>query len=233
MLYWYENIRGDFMRKYVSVLMLMVFYCVVFNSDIEASDIKKYKRTMYGVVSYSSIEITNSRPDKVLIDFKSQDEQSVYTNDKDYNVFEWIYRKEKENTKLKAVRKDNIIEVVGRFKGIEISKEIKIDNAPWYQSAGTAFSECIKSGDKYKEFWFLNTNNLEHNKMFIKKELEEKIIVNDKDEYAVKVKFSLTGYKSMFWSAYYWFRKSDSVMLKYQGNKGPGTPIMVLELEEE
>ena len=120
------------------------------------------------------------------------------------------------------------------FKGKEITKELKIDNRPWYQAWNLSFSRFVLSGRGRQEFWTLRDSDLKEFVMVVIRENEEVIELNGQAVEAVKVKVTLNNWMSKFWKVHYWFRKSDGVFLRYEGANGPpGTPLTVTELKSE
>lgn len=152
----------------------------------------------------------------------------------DFTTQKWENNTKRQDTKLAAHRSGNTIKIQGTFKGKEIAKEFKIDNRPWFQAWNLSLGPFALSGKNRLEFWTVRNNDLKECTMVVLREKEETIKINSQAVETVKVKVTLTGWTSVFWSAHYWFRKSDGLYLRYEGANGPpGTPVTVVELVSE
>jgi hypothetical protein len=150
-----------------------------------------------------------------------------------YTTTEWFYTDKKKNTSLHAVRENGSIRISGELKGKPINKTIGLETAAWYQFSEFAISYLLKTGQDpatYSLFW---PNQMAFYVMKASRLGREKIRIDDKEIDTIKVKVSLSGFRSIFWSSYYWFRASDMLFVKYEGVNGlPGSATTIIELIE-
>ena len=105
---------------------------------------------------------------------------------------------------------------------------------PWYQTFNYQFSDFALSGEKKRDFVMIRPDNLTLTEWkLIRKGVE--IIETPMGEIrTVKVKVTLAGFLSAFWSAECWFRADDGRFVKYAGpDGGPGSPDIVSVLSGE
>ena len=169
-----------------------------------------------------------------IFDYKREEESYTTTNDLNLNALQWQYNNSLQNTNILAKRNKNSIQITGTFKGKPINAEIKIDDDPWYQPMSVSLSNFTKSPKKVITFWTLNPLNLSPYKIKALNYGVETIKAGGKEIRAYKIKVVLTGFRSMFWHAFYWFRETDGTLVLYNGVDGPpNTPTTTINLIEE
>ena len=170
----------------------------------------------------------------VTLDYKREEENYTTTNDLNLNALQWQYNNTAENTSILAKRNKDSIQITGTFKGKPINTEIRIDDDPWYQPMSLSLSKFTKSPKKVVIFWTLNPLNLSPYKIKALNYGIETIKINGKEIQAYKIKVVLSGFRSMFWHAFYWFRETDGTLVLYNGVDGPpNTPMTTINLIEE
>lgn len=209
--------------------LLAVF--VLFNQLVFATEkIFIYKETT-GKTSITSKWSVISRDEGYSIIAESPNEYHHVLCTQDHATISWEFKNTGLGTELLAKRDGNRLIVNGRFKKKEINTEYKIDHLPWFEFIEVALSGFVQSEEEKIEFWIIQPNNLKLYQMVAIKQKTETLNLNGQDVEALRIKVTLPGFSSLFWSAQYWFRKSDGVYLRYEGVRGgPGTPKTRVEL---
>lgn len=151
-------------------------------------------------------------------------EVEVFNFGKDGVLKQWSVTKEKMN--IVVNREGNNLLVKGTANGEKVDKKLSINDNVWYGSPSTAISDMVKGGKKSLIFWMVAQADLSAREMSVNVEGEEKVLGID----TYKIKITLTGMMSMFWSANYWVDKSNGSIIRYQGTRGPGTPETIIEI---
>ena len=152
----------------------------------------------------------------------------------DLSTYYYSYVGPAKESKVTIERDDNNLIFSGTTEAGPVACVTQIDKAPWY---GTPFflKNFILSRAKEIEFHMVVAYDQGAMKFLAIKEQEETVKHKGKDVKTIKVKMTFPDWRSMFWASYYWFRKSDGVLLTTKETRGaPGTPetIMTLELEK-
>lgn len=100
----------------------------------------------------------------------------------------------------------------------------------WYQPIGPSLYDFILSYEKKREFFIINPENYKPVPMTIGKTGREALEIDGIEKETIKAELRLSGFLSSFWSGAYWFCAETGVLLKYEGDSGPGTPFMTMEL---
>ena len=130
-------------------------------------------------------------------------------------VSEWYLKDPKNDSDVKAVREGNKIFVSGKFKGQDITKEHNVDDRSWYQLFSWELDYLALSNEKRLEFWALRPENPESAGILVAyKDKEERLTLNGEEFDAIKVKVTLGGLLSIFWTGDYWYRKSDGFYVR-------------------
>lgn len=130
-----------------------------------------------------------------------------------------------------AAREGNTIRIQGIRFGKEYSEVVAIDDRPWYQPLSFSLGKFLSSADNHTSFWVIRADKIDVITLTAEKLGVEELLVNGTKEKAQKVKVRAEGFYSSFWSAAYWYRKSDNLFLRYQSVHGlPGTDETVIEL---
>jgi hypothetical protein len=117
----------------------------------------------------------------------------------------------------------------------------KMSDDPWYQMLEISKKFITSKGDLGK-FWVVSDQMGEHTKepgfsaikLQARGEGTETIQHQGQDVETMKILVRLTGLRSAFWQAEYWYRPSDGVLLRYEAVRGgPGTPKTIITLLEE
>lgn len=169
-----------------------------------------------------------------ILEASHAEETYTTTNDTELNAMEWHLKNKVNKTEVSAKRQKNLIAISGIFRTKPIKRSIKIDDDPWYQPMSFSLSRFAKSNKKVIYFWTLNPNDLKPYKIKALNYGKETINIDGKEIKTYKVKVILTGFKSAFWHAFYWFRQDDTALIQYKGVDGPPTtPVTIIKLIEE
>lgn len=114
---------------------------------------------------------------------------------------------------LRAERTGDIIRVTGRLKGKEVTREVRIDPAPWYQIFGPGISDLLPSNAAQMEFWVVNPDDLAPHKMLARRAGTERLDIAGAQVDTFKIHFSPAGALAIFWGADFWYRPADSAYL--------------------
>ena len=106
-----------------------------------------------------------------------------------------------------------MIRVAGRLKGKEVTRELRVDTAPWYQIFGPCIADLLSPDPVRKEFWVVSPDDLSTHKMLARQTGTERREVAGVQVDTFKVHFSPAGALAPFWGADFWYRPSDSAWL--------------------
>lgn len=152
--------------------------------------------------------------------------------DKSLETLWWSYRYSASRSDFKAVRTATTIAVRGIFEGKPLDRRVEIDSAPWYQSLERSLEPLARSPvGTTTELWVLQPDTLTARKIQARNEGTDRITIEDRLITAARVKISLPGFLSVFWSSSYWYRLSDGKFVRFEGLHGPpGSPLTTVEL---
>jgi hypothetical protein len=155
---------------------------------------------------------------RVFVEWRSDPDTSSgtqeYVLDENYSTLSWKVMNPKAGTDYKGERNGKVLTISGTVKGEVVSKELKIDEKPFYYNPNLGLENFVRSGEEKREFRTLRPDNLKQYKMKASLKDTETITINGTEVEAIKVKWGLTGLKAAFFRQTLWFRKSDGVFLK-------------------
>ena len=128
-------------------------------------------------------------------------------------------------------RSGNTLHLVSKQGDAEVVKNYSVGRTPWIQEFGFGLRPFMASGASSIKFYIINPKDLSMHKLVAKREGQETVTIGDKAYRTNKVKISLSGFKSLFWTAYAWFDTESGNMVMYKGNKGPNTPTTTITLK--
>ena len=148
-------------------------------------------------------------------------------------VHEWHLQRGK-NTSVTATRKEETIHISGVVDGTPVDTQLAIDKKPWYQFLSFSLQPFLKDNETQQaRFWILSPRRLEMHMMEATKEGEEPVPLHDKETIAIKVRVAPDGLIGKLFYGHYWYRKTDFLWIKYQGDHGPLSPETVIHLQQE
>lgn len=161
------------------------------------------------------------------------EECDVTRMNSDLSTQSWTVNDPATETVLSVLRNDNELMINGVFKGEKVERSVQIDASPWYQALSLSLRQFTDQSLKHIEFWSIRPDSLEVHQLRVSRAAEEIQLIEGTSSEVIKLKIQLTGLKSVFWSCYYWLRKSDGLFVRYEGPSGPpGWPLTVVELIE-
>lgn len=161
----------------------------------------------------------------------ASDEFDKMICDASYNIIEWFYSNKKKQISIHAVKKNGSIHISGDVKGKPLKKIIRLETAAWHQVPEFAISRMLAARQNSMTFSMFWLDKMSFFMMKAERIGEEIIRIDGKEIDTIKVRMALTGFRSVFWSSKYWFRKSDYLIVRYVGVNGlPGTDATVIEL---
>ena len=159
-----------------------------------------------------------------------------YETDSSLATCLWEYKNKVKKTKISARRVKNTIFLSGLHKGKKIEKKFKINEWAWNQVFHIGLEKFVLSSRTAMKFWSIGTmgpGDMKITKFSVKKKGKTTLLLNGKSIGALRVKMSLSGLLSIFWSGQYCYRISDGKFLQYRGKSGPGTPVTVMQMISE
>jgi hypothetical protein len=142
-----------------------------------------------------------------------------------WETLRWKVTNPHEGTDYVGTRNGNTLVIEGTHHGEPVSKEIEIDEKPFFSNPSLGLEGFVRSGEEKMEFRTLRPDNLSEYKMKAQVKEVENITVNGEEIEAVRVKWGLTGLKAMFYSQTLWFRKADGVLLRTKSSRGRYTEL--------
>lgn len=164
--------------------------------------------------SSSTVELEVSRSAegmKVTSEGGGRSEESLWVPGR--GILSWRLTDPATGSDLRAERKGDRIRVTGRLKGTEVTRELRIDTAPWYQIFGPGIGDLLSSDSGRMEFWVLNPDDLATHKMLARRAGAERLEIAGTQVDTFKIHFSPAGALAPFWGADFWYRPSDSALL--------------------
>lgn len=136
----------------------------------------------------------------------------------------WKNKRKHEDSEITAIRKKEKIFITGTKNNEPLKKEFSIGTYPWYQTPGFLLEPFARSNKQSMQFIMLRITNHNPLLMEIKKDKEEKIIINNKEYNTIKTHIYPASFLKIFWKAPMWFDKKTGKILKYDGLiGGPGS----------
>lgn len=141
----------------------------------------------------------------------------------------WNFSDKNLNIDIKAeLIKDNII-LKGIHKGQYVEKTFRVNRGLWLQNSEMGFLYNLDKLDDGLFFYSIAPEDLSLNRLKASFDKSEIIIIDNKEIKAMKIRASLTGILSPFWSSYYWFDENYT-FVKYKANSFlfvPETTIII------
>ena len=132
---------------------------------------------------------------------------------------------------ITAERINNTLSIRGFHYNKEIAEDIPIDDRPWFQPLSFSLSSFINSSEDKTSFWIIRPDEIDVLALTAEKAGEERILLDGEELLSDKVEIRAEGFYARFWHATYWYRKRDTLFLRYQSVHGlPGTDMTVVEL---
>ena len=137
------------------------------------------------------------------------------------------------NRTYSVQRNSQYLNFTNHSRGETQTKNIDISNQDW---CGDFFflKGFVLSDTTEKDFIMTMLFNQSVIKLKAIKEKDEVLTINKEKYDTIKVRITLPDWRSMFWSSYFWLRKSDGILVKSEEHRGPpGTPLTTMELVGE
>lgn len=215
--------------------VILIFPFTSFSSitDIQAKDIPEgifgYKETVGEKISPFNWEAQETKDGVVIKVFENLKSFHNFCLE-DGSTVKWTIE-EQEKYDIIAERKGNTLHIQGTLFGETVDENITIDERPWYQPLSYSLGNFLNSDKTDTSFWVIRADTIEVLALTAKKKGEETVMVGETPVLAQKIEIRAEGFKSKFWHATYWYRKSDNLFVRYQSVHGlPGTDETIVEL---
>jgi len=211
----------------------ILFLAVIFGNILAAShQVYSYRETVKdsSAITYYEVVETDTLIKRI---YKIGKEQQISYYNKNYQTTKFVYQDKDSN--YTVVPQHGKLVASGIRDGEKLYEEFKLEeDSPWWQSMSYSLSRFVNSEAQEVSYQVFVIGKLDVMQMQAEKEEIETIAIEGTNYNASKVKISISGFWGNFWSAYYWFRESDGLFLKYEGANGPpGTPTTLIEFIEK
>jgi len=219
--------------KYLLILSIISFLNLSF-LDFSKSKMKYvYTEETNGTKTKTTWKL-KGKENQINIEGNNQYEKISIETDKNFNLSKFKYINKSKKTDYTIERENNSLLCSGIVNNKKISdKKNNIGSYAWIQQFGFGLKKFSLSNENKYIFYSVNPNNFSVNKLQAKKQKIENLTINNKNYSAQKISLSLTGFKSLFWTAKIWFDTKDGTMLMYKGNEGPNTPTTTVIFESK
>lgn len=170
----------------------------------------------------------------LVLRLKSQNLDSRHFYNPPGSTQDWQMVDHAEKHDFRAYRQGNQIVIDGTYKGKSIKKSVKVDDKPWINKLDHGLSSWVRSDAEEMVFWTLKLNSGLDPILFEAEKIGTETLQTPAGDFeTIRVRLNLHGFiVSKLWSAYCWYRKSDGLFVKYQGDSGPGTDLRTIELKK-
>lgn len=170
----------------------------------------------------------------LVLRLKSEQKDSRHYYKPPGSTQDWKLVDHAEKHDFHARRQNNKIVITGTYQGKPLNKVVEVDDKPWINKLDHGLSSWVRSNDDHIVFWTLKLNSGLDAIQFEAEKLGTETVLTAAGEFeTIKVKLNLHGFLvSNFWSAHCWYRKSDGLFVRYEGDSGPGTHIRTIELKK-
>lgn len=132
-----------------------------------------------------------------------------------------------KDSNLKAVKKGKILTVSGKANGKTVDTTIEIDSKPLYQFIDVSLTSFATGSKTKLTFQYFSPEEFKVWTMVATKQKIEEISVPRGSILAQRVKVTLSGFLSIFWSASYWFDTETGEFLKSSGKNADKDFVVV------
>lgn len=216
------------MRSTILILILLGT-CTSTLLGLSRSYIETVGKESYSVLAS---ETKLSDKDGYRMEYRAHFKHEIWELDTHFNTQSWVVSNNLTQEHYRIHRNQNKLIVTGRVRERTFNAESQSITAdPWYQALEPAARRFAQSDRRSQAFWILLPDTLSLHHMILKDRKAVKLLSGDVELDAVQVRVTFLGWRQYFWSAYYWFRESDGVWLRYEGTNGPpGTPKTTITL---
>lgn len=165
-------------------------------------------------------------------------DKQLLVTDLDFRTISWRYIRFGEDTDVLARRiGDKEVLIEGVLDGDELEELEELDDdEPWIQlfPMNPGFDQFVLSDEEELVFWSIGTESPAD--MEINSFSAEKMDSQYSDEFkcnVLRINFSPTGWRSIFWDGDYFFRVEDARVMGYRGDGAPGKPSSKTTLVKE
>jgi VCBS repeat-containing protein len=219
--------------KYLFILSIISLLTFSFNNFKNTKTEYVYIDEIKGKKT-ETIWTIDEKDNQIYIEGSNPQEKISIVTDSNYAFQNFNYINTSKKTDYKIKRINNILQCSGQIKNSKIAdKDNNIGKTPWVQQFCFGLKKISISNENSYIFYSVNPKNFSVNKIQAKKKNIENITINNKNYKAQKITVSLTGFKSLFWSAQIWFDVEDGTMLLYKGNEGPNTPTTTVTFKSK
>lgn len=207
--------------------MRALFACLLFSIPVFASQevftfIKKIKERKDKITW-----TLKKNEDRLFFEGIDKESSTVTLSNEQYIFSSFVYTS--PTTSYSIDLSNGILSVKGITEsGNRKTKTYNIGKEPWVQQFWFGFLPFLQSNEKSFRFSIINPKSFERVRMIAYKEQIEPLSIEGKNCSALRVKITLQGFKSIFWSANAWYDPESYTFLKFEANTGPNTPIMTV-----
>ncbi|MFZ1982837.1 MAG: hypothetical protein WAU91_00390 [Desulfatitalea sp.] len=161
--------------------------------------------------------------------YQSPEETHVTQTDAALQTTSWHMSNALKEMVVQATREANAIALRGTCKGQAIQERFELDADPWFQATSLSLRDFVRSPENTITFWTLRPDTLKPLKLTATKVALETLKTADASVDALKIELRATGWRAPFWRSHYWFRASDGLLLRFEGQAGPSraNPIVI------
>jgi len=213
-------------------LEITVFFFIVSFSVVEARDINRELHHYIETRGTDSQEVRwdLSHGNGFRLVYQKASETHVTETNETLVTLVWSMQDHLNQCDLEARRENNTIFIKGRYLGQSVDKQIKVDDAPWFQATSLSLRRFVMSQQKEIQFWSLRPDTQKGYKLKAVKVDREVLTILGEPVEAVKIKLSLLGWKASFWKSHCWYSTSDGLFVRFEGPaNAAGTKRIMIE----
>ncbi len=152
-----------------------------------------------------------------------------YQLDENYATLWWNVDCKEHGTSYKGRRVGNKLIMQGRLNGKELTREIKIDDKPFYYNPKVGLIPFAKSDETKHEFWGIHNLVLARYNLIAKKIGKQKLLIDGVEEEVVGIEWKARRVPALIFNRTYWFRTSDYMYVRQDEKRGVRRELVGVE----
>jgi len=126
----------------------------------------------------------------------------------------WRVRYAQDGYDYAGERIGDLLRIQGLLDGEEISKDVEIDDRPFYYNWQLGLVDFVRSGEEKRRFWTFRPDNQGVYSFEAQRKEDAIITVNGREEHVTRVEWGLSGWRRTFYKGNQWHRTSDGYLVR-------------------
>lgn len=201
-------------KLFLKYILFSLFNVLLLSESLFSKEVFKYRGNLYEYKG--EITLTREKVEELYVYTLEIDTyKEFFKINEEYETIYWELFAPRDDTFVIGKNRGDFVELQGRFKGRELSREISLRGDRWMQILPFGLGK-IEKEERFRIIATVGPRAMYSGRMLSKNMGLEEISIDNETYMVNRIRLRLSGIFSFLWSGEYWYDLDENILIKLE-----------------